>query len=59
MTDPTQQASGSIVRTKDVETVLHQNDSVESEHSGLSKNLTAKTSWASASGSSSARASSR
>jgi hypothetical protein len=42
MTDPTQQASGSIVRTKDVETVLHQNDSVESEHSGLSKNLTAK-----------------
>jgi hypothetical protein len=26
MTDPTQQAPGSIVRTKDVETVLHQND---------------------------------
>src|SRR5690349_12507193 len=35
-------ASTSVVRTKDVDTVIHQNDDLPDEHEGLKKNLTAK-----------------
>jgi APA family basic amino acid/polyamine antiporter len=42
MSDPEGNASTSIVRTKDVDAVIHQNDDLPDEHEGLKKNLTAK-----------------
>ena len=41
-TDSGTEASTSVVRTKDVDTVIHQNDDLGEEHAGLRKNLTAK-----------------